>query len=44
MPFALHDFDRDNGNQFLNIILERYLPSRGEAVKWTRSRPYKKNE
>lgn len=44
MPFALLGFDCDNGSEFLNEILEAYLLSRNQKIKWTRSRPYKKND
>ena len=44
MPFELLGFDSDNGSEFLNTILEEYLLTRERAVKWTRSRPYKKND
>ena len=44
MPFELLGFDCDNGSEFLNTVLERYLLTRERAVKWTRSRPYKKND
>jgi hypothetical protein len=44
MPFELLGFDSDNGSEFLNTVLEQYLLSRERAVKWTRSRPYKKND
>lgn len=44
MPFELQGFDSDNGSEFLNTVLEYYLLSREKAVKWTRSRPYKKND
>ncbi len=44
MPFELLGFDSDNGSEFLNIVLEEYLLTRERAVKWTRSRPYKKND
>jgi hypothetical protein len=44
IPFALHGFDCDNGSEFLNHHLERYFAVRQEPVKFTRSRPYKKND
>lgn len=44
MPFELLGFDCDNGSEFLNIVLESYLLSNTRKVKWTRSRPYKKND
>ena len=36
--------DCDNGSEFLNETLEKYLLSKTRNVKWTRSRPYKKND
>ena len=44
MPIELLGFDCDNGSEFLNTILEEYLLSPQRNVKWTRSRPYKKND
>jgi len=44
MPFELLGFDSDNGSEFLNTVLEEYLLTRERAIKWTRSRPYKKND
>ena len=44
MPFELLGFDCDNGSEFLNTVLERYLLTRDRPPKWTRSRPYKKND
>jgi hypothetical protein len=44
MPFNLLGFDSDNGSEFLNTVLEEYLLTRKRAIKWTRSRPYKKND
>ena len=44
MPFELLGFDCDNGSEFLNTVLEQYLLTRASPVKWTRSRPYKKND
>ena len=44
MPFGLLGFDCDNGSEFLNETLERYLLTRDRPIKWTRSRPYKKND
>ncbi len=44
MPFHLLGFDTDNGSEFLNEVLERYLLSGNQHVHWTRSRPYKKND
>jgi hypothetical protein len=44
MPFDLLGLDYDNGREFLNTVLEQYLLTRATPVKWTRSRPYKKND
>lgn len=44
LPFALLGFDCDNGREFLNWHLVRYFQERPQAVGFTRSRPYKKND
>ena len=46
VPFDLIGFDSDNGSEFLNWHLVKYLQDRGEkpAVAFTRSRPYRKND
>jgi len=46
LPFDLLGFDSDNGSEFLNWHLVKYLQERGDkpAVKFTRSRPYRKND
>ncbi len=44
LPFPLLGFDSDNGSEFLNWHLVRYLQERPRAVGFTRSRPYKKND
>jgi hypothetical protein len=44
LPFDLFGFDSDNGSEFLNETLEKYLLTRTNPVRWTRSRPYKKND
>lgn len=45
LPFALQGFDCDNGSEFLNWHLLRYLRDRQEGpVHFTRSRPYKKDD
>jgi len=44
LPFDLLGFDCDNGSEFLNETLEKYLLTRENPVRWTRSRPYKKND
>ena len=42
--FKLLGFDSDNGSEFMNYHLLRYLEEREEPVLFTRSRPYKKND
>jgi len=44
LPFKLLAFDCDNGSEFLNHHLVHHFIGRKEPVKFTRSRPYKKND
>ena len=46
LPFLLLGFDCDNGSEFLNYHLIRYLSDRPKSrmVQFTRSRPYHKND
>jgi len=44
IPFDLLGFDCDNGSEFLNHHLLRYFKENGKNTKFTRSRPYKKND
>jgi hypothetical protein len=44
IPFKLLGFDCDNGSEFLNHHLLRYFTENGNNTKFTRSRPYKKND
>jgi len=44
LPFELLGVDCDNGTEFLNHHLLRYLHDRKSPVAFTRSRPYKKND
>ena len=45
LPFAILGFDCDNGSEFLNWALIRYFTeNRKQAVQFTRSRPYRKND
>jgi hypothetical protein len=44
LPYAILGFDTDNGSEFLNHHLVRYFRQRDKPVKFTRSRPYKKND
>ena len=42
MPFCLRGFDTDNGSEFLNEVVIAYC--RDNAIEFTRSRPYRKND
>lgn len=44
LPFALRGFDSDNGHEFINHQLKRYLTARTEPIAFTRSRAYRKND
>jgi hypothetical protein len=44
LPFPILGFDSDNGSEFLNHHLWRYFADRRRPVKFTRSRPYRKND
>jgi len=44
LPFALLGFDSDNGSEFLNYHLLRHFHQRKQAVQFTRSRPYHKDD
>jgi hypothetical protein len=44
LPFGLLGFDCDNGSEFLNHHLKRYLLDRERPVNFTRSRAYRKND
>ena len=44
LPFALLGLDSDNGGEFLNYHVLRWLQKRARPVFMTRSRPYKKND
>ena len=44
LPFALKGCHTDNGTEFLNWSLWRYLRERPQPVEQTRSRPYRKND
>ena len=44
LPFPLKGFDCDNGYEFLNWHLLRYLTGRKRPVDFSRSRPYQKND
>lgn len=44
LPFPILGFDADNGGEFLNHHLFRYLTERKEPIQFTRSRAYKKDD
>lgn len=44
LPFNILGFDCDNGSEFLNWHLVRYLTNRRKPVTFTRSRAYYKND
>jgi hypothetical protein len=44
LPFPLRGFDSDNGSEFINHHIDKYLRVRKRRVKQTRSREYKKND
>ena len=44
LAFPVLGFDSDNGSEFLNHHLWRYFARRRRPVKFTRSRPYHKND
>ena len=44
VPFTMKDFHTDNGGEFLNWALHRYLNGRTVKLPWTRSRAYRKND
>lgn len=44
LPFKVRGFDCDNGSEFLNWHLERYLQQRKQPIQFTRARPYHKND
>lgn len=44
IPFPLLGFDCDNGGEFLNYHLMKYLLKRKNPVQFTRSRPYHKDD
>ena len=41
VPFTMKDFHTDNGGEFLNWALHRYLNGRTVKLPWTRSRAYR---
>ncbi len=44
LPFPILGFDTDNGGEFLNWHLLAYFGKRPAPVRFTRSRPYRKND
>lgn len=44
VPYAMRGFHTDNGGEFLNWALHRYLNGRPTKMPWTRSRAYRKND
>ena len=44
VPFAIRGFDFDNGSEWLNWTLIRYLQVRPRPIRLTRSRPYHKDD
>ena len=44
LPFPIKGFDCDNGSEFLNWHLVRYLTDRKKPVTFTRARAYHKND
>jgi hypothetical protein len=44
LPFAIRGFDFDNGSEWLNWTLIRYLQVRPQPIRLTRSRPYHKDD
>lgn len=44
IPFTIKGFDCDNGSEFVNWHLMRYLTERKRPVQFTRARPYRKND
>src|SRR5437588_6851426 len=44
LPFPLLGLDSDNGGEFLNYHVLRWLQKRAQPVYMTRSRPYKKDD
>lgn len=44
LPFDILGFDCDNGSEFLNWHLLRYLSNRKQPIQFTRSRAYHKND
>ena len=41
-PFQIRNFDSDNGSEFINKDVAKWLQE--QDISWTRSRPYQKND
>ena len=41
-PFPIRNFDSDNGSEFINKEVAKWLQA--QDIEWTRSRPYQKND
>ena len=44
VPFKLKGFASDNGSEFINGDVEKFLKQRELPVHWVRRRPYRKND
>lgn len=44
LPFTIRGLDADNGSEFINKFLVRYLEEHPDKPSFTRSRPYHKND
>jgi hypothetical protein len=44
VPYAMKDFQTDNGGEFLNWALHKHLTGRPVKTPWTRSRAYRRND
>jgi hypothetical protein len=44
LPFLMKSYASDNGSEFLNEELYRYLKKRPDPIEFVRRRPYKKND
>jgi hypothetical protein len=45
LPFLMRSFSSDNGDEFINKLLYKYLQTRPEGrIQMTRRRPYRKND
>ena len=44
LPFPIRGFDCDNGSEFLNWHLLRFMTDRTQPIQFTRARPYHSND